>query len=109
MKYRIVMWAGAGFLVAGFWALFAIATFPSTSVASFRMGMSGSASFQSLRKCSWGVQSTSHFCRCRSFVSDEKEAFGAGIMFERGKVRATSGGFAGFHFDFTQREAGFEP
>jgi hypothetical protein len=25
------MWAGAGFLVAGFWALFAIATFPSTS------------------------------------------------------------------------------
>jgi hypothetical protein len=31
MKYRIAMWAGAGFLVAGFWALFAIATFPSTS------------------------------------------------------------------------------
>ena len=25
------MWASAGFLVAGFWALFAIATFPSTS------------------------------------------------------------------------------
>ena len=31
MKYRIAMWASAGFLVAGFWALFAIATFPSTS------------------------------------------------------------------------------
>ncbi len=31
MKYRIAMWAGAGFLVAGFWALFAIATFPSTN------------------------------------------------------------------------------
>ena len=31
MKYRITMWALAGFLVAGFWALFAIATFPSTS------------------------------------------------------------------------------
>jgi hypothetical protein len=31
MRYRIAMWAGAGFLVAGFWALFAIATFPSTS------------------------------------------------------------------------------
>jgi hypothetical protein len=30
MKYRIAMWAGAGFLIAGFWALFAIATFPST-------------------------------------------------------------------------------
>ena len=31
MKYRIAVWSGAGFLVAGFWALFAIATFPSTS------------------------------------------------------------------------------
>ena len=31
MKYRIAMWAGAGFLVAVLWALFAIATFPSTS------------------------------------------------------------------------------
>ncbi len=31
MKYRIAVWAGAGFLVAGFWALFAIVTFPSTS------------------------------------------------------------------------------
>jgi hypothetical protein len=31
MKYRIAMWASAGFLVAGFWALFALATFPSTS------------------------------------------------------------------------------
>jgi hypothetical protein len=29
MKYRIAMWAGAGFLVAGFWALFA--AFPSTN------------------------------------------------------------------------------
>lgn len=31
MKYRTATWAGAGFLVAGFWALFAVATFPSTS------------------------------------------------------------------------------
>lgn len=29
MKYRIAMWAIAGFLVAGFWAIFALATFPS--------------------------------------------------------------------------------
>jgi hypothetical protein len=28
MKSRIAMWAGAGFIVAYFWALFAIATFP---------------------------------------------------------------------------------
>ena len=31
MKFRIGMWAIAGSLVAGFWALFAFATFPSTS------------------------------------------------------------------------------
>ena len=31
MKCRIAMWAGAGFLIAGFWALFAYATFPHTS------------------------------------------------------------------------------
>jgi len=31
MKYRIAMWASAGFLVGGFWALFAFATFPSTN------------------------------------------------------------------------------
>jgi hypothetical protein len=31
MKNRIAMWAGAGFLAAGFWAIFAFATFPSTS------------------------------------------------------------------------------
>ena len=31
MKYRIAIWASVGFLVAGFWALFAIATFQSTS------------------------------------------------------------------------------
>jgi hypothetical protein len=31
MKYRIALWAGAGFLVASFWALFAFATFPSTN------------------------------------------------------------------------------
>jgi hypothetical protein len=31
MKYRIAMWASVGFLVAGFWAIFAFATFPSTS------------------------------------------------------------------------------
>ncbi|HET7212536.1 MAG TPA: hypothetical protein VFL79_03020 [Terriglobia bacterium] len=30
MKYRIAIWAGAGFIVAALWALFAIATFPST-------------------------------------------------------------------------------
>jgi len=31
MKYRIVMWASVGFLIAGFWVLFAFATFPSTN------------------------------------------------------------------------------
>jgi hypothetical protein len=31
MKYRIAIWAIVGFLFAGFWALFAAATFPSTS------------------------------------------------------------------------------
>lgn len=31
MKYRIAVWAIVGFLVAGFWVLFAVATFPSTS------------------------------------------------------------------------------
>jgi hypothetical protein len=31
MKYRIAMWAIVGFLLAGFWAVFAAATFPSTS------------------------------------------------------------------------------
>ena len=31
MKHRIAIWAGIGFLVAGLWAVFAIATFPSTS------------------------------------------------------------------------------
>lgn len=31
MKYRIAMWAIAGFFVAGVWALFAVATFPSTT------------------------------------------------------------------------------
>jgi hypothetical protein len=31
MKHRIAMWAGTGFLAAAFWALFAWATFPSTS------------------------------------------------------------------------------
>ena len=30
MKYRIGIWAIVGLLVAGFWALFAFATFPST-------------------------------------------------------------------------------
>jgi len=31
VKYRIAGWSGTGFLVAGFWALFAIASFPSAS------------------------------------------------------------------------------
>ena len=31
MKYRIALWCSAGFLVAGFWALFAFATFPATN------------------------------------------------------------------------------
>lgn len=31
MKYRIALWGSAGFLVAGFWAFFAFATFPSTN------------------------------------------------------------------------------
>jgi len=30
MKYRIAIWAITGLLVAGLWALFAFATFPST-------------------------------------------------------------------------------
>ena len=30
MRYRIAMWAIAGFLLAGFWALFALATLPFT-------------------------------------------------------------------------------
>jgi hypothetical protein len=30
MKYRIAMWAGAGFLAAGFWGLFASVTLSST-------------------------------------------------------------------------------
>jgi hypothetical protein len=30
MKYRIAMWASAGFLVAGFWAVYAFATMPMT-------------------------------------------------------------------------------
>jgi hypothetical protein len=28
MRYRIAMWAGAGFLVAGFWALYFFSTTP---------------------------------------------------------------------------------
>ncbi|MGB8064842.1 MAG: hypothetical protein WCF26_23355 [Candidatus Sulfotelmatobacter sp.] len=31
MKNQIAMWALVGFLLAGFWALFAAVTFPSTS------------------------------------------------------------------------------
>ena len=31
MKYRIAIWAIVGLLVAGSWAVFAAATFPSTS------------------------------------------------------------------------------
>ncbi len=31
MKYRIAVWASGGFLVAGGWALYAVATFPSTN------------------------------------------------------------------------------
>jgi len=31
MKPRIATWAAVGFLVAGFWAIFAAATFPSTN------------------------------------------------------------------------------
>ena len=31
MKRRIFIWAGAGFLVAAFWALYALAAFPSTN------------------------------------------------------------------------------
>jgi hypothetical protein len=33
MKYRIAIWASAGFLVAGLWAPFAFLTFPSTLVS----------------------------------------------------------------------------
>jgi len=31
MKYRIALWAAAGFLVADFWALFAFLTFPPST------------------------------------------------------------------------------
>jgi hypothetical protein len=31
MKYRIAMWAGAGFLVAVSWALYVFSTFPHTN------------------------------------------------------------------------------
>jgi hypothetical protein len=31
MKCRITTWAGAGFLVAVFWAFFAVVTFPATN------------------------------------------------------------------------------
>jgi hypothetical protein len=31
MKRRIAMWAIAGFLAAGFWAVFALATFPPST------------------------------------------------------------------------------
>lgn len=31
MKYRIALWASTGFLVAGFWAILAFATFSSTN------------------------------------------------------------------------------
>jgi hypothetical protein len=31
MKNRIAMWAGAGFLVAAYWAAYALATFPHTN------------------------------------------------------------------------------
>jgi hypothetical protein len=31
MKYRITMWASAGFLAAAFWAFFAFVTFPATN------------------------------------------------------------------------------
>jgi hypothetical protein len=31
MKYRIAMWASAGFLVAACWAIYASATFPLTN------------------------------------------------------------------------------
>jgi len=31
MKYRLAMWAGAGFLVAGCWALYALVASPHTN------------------------------------------------------------------------------
>jgi len=34
MKRRIVIWAIAGFLVAGFWAFYAAATFPSPLISA---------------------------------------------------------------------------
>jgi len=34
MKYRIAIWAIAGFLVAGFWALYAASTFPSPLISA---------------------------------------------------------------------------
>jgi hypothetical protein len=34
MKYRIATWASSGFLVAGYWAVYAFATMPTTLFAS---------------------------------------------------------------------------
>jgi len=34
MKRRIVIWTIAGFLVAGFWALYAASTFPSPLISA---------------------------------------------------------------------------
>jgi hypothetical protein len=34
MKRRIIIWAMAGFLVAGFWALYAASTFPSPLISA---------------------------------------------------------------------------
>jgi hypothetical protein len=34
MKYRIAMWASAGFLIAGCWALYTFATIPSAMTSA---------------------------------------------------------------------------
>jgi hypothetical protein len=37
MKYRIFIWAGAGFLIAGFWALYALSTTPPALTSAHPM------------------------------------------------------------------------
>jgi hypothetical protein len=37
------------------------------------------------------------------FASDEQEAHGCGVFFERGEAGAAGWSFAGLHFNFAQR------
>ena len=42
------------------------------------------------------------------FAGDEEETLGLGIAFESSEVGTTDDGLARLHFDFGQRETGFE-